>query len=223
MRGIIGLLILMFVVALPALPAAAQQEAEACSPDLSGVATLLEEAQTAIDTGDNEAVLGAISGLRMEMQLVEAQCMNSADRGAGNSRTNPVAAGERQYVEYRDFVGDLEVIEFIEDANEMVSDANMFNQSPEDGKQYIAVTVTQHCDRSPDESCHFSLGDFSVVGRKGVVYTWSDSIVSGLADSKEFFGGGQITSVLAYLVDSDDSDFVLFNSRGDNRVYFAAQ
>jgi len=214
--GVIVLLVVMIV-------STRAQEDGACMPDLSGIEAELADALAFVEAGDSEMAMVAVARIRGAAQTIEARCDNSASESAGNSRTNPVPFGQSRHVVFSDYDGTVKVDEYIDDANDLVLEASRSNDEPETGTRYIVITITQSCDLSPDDFCEFSLVDFVIVGSRGIVYDWWSGGVSGLAEPIKFFGDGQITHSLAYLVDENDGDFVLFNQWGDEQVYFSTR
>jgi hypothetical protein len=60
------------------------------------------------------------------------------------------------------------------------------------------------------------------VGDKGISYRYDSAPhLRGFITDQEFFGGSEIELSVAFLVDNDDNNFVLFTEYGDPRVYFA--
>lgn len=215
-------LCITLAVLLMAAPIRAQDD---CNLDISTVQLLLSEAAVA----DDAAALGLISEARAALEQIEGRCRNYAPDSAGDSRLNPVPFGQRQHaVIPRDFIGSIELLEFLPDGEAFVLAANRRNVPAPDGTRYIVFRLNYVCEVSPAESCNFSPTDFSVVGRKGVSYRYNsgsayDISLRGVTDMQEVFGGGEIEVTLMFLVKADDGDFVLFTEYGSPRVFFASE
>jgi hypothetical protein len=204
-------------------PASADEKT--CKPDIAAANKLLAEAQAAFDKGDTKAALVAVGDARAALQLIEANCASQAGKTAGDTRTNPVPLGRRQKMKIgTKFTGSIEVIRAVDPANDMVKNADDKNPVPADGQRYVVVEFNFYCEVDPAKSCQFSPDDFAIVGSKGVAYTFQASKSKGFSRDQEVFGGGQTTVTLAYLVDAQETGFVLFNDgKKDKRVFFALQ
>lgn len=194
-----------------------------CVPDLTSATAWLNDAQVALNNDDLNTALTAIGDARNALELIEANCTDYAPETAGNSRTNPVPFGQRQHTEILEyFIGSLQITRYVDNANEVVAAADDDNPPPEEGKRYILVEFTVYCEREPSQSCEFRQRAWHVVGSKGIAYEREGS-VDGFSGEQELFGGAQLPVALVYLVEADETDFVLFNEHGDTRVFFALE
>lgn len=215
----VGLFILL--VALFAAPVLAQDGT--CAPDLSTVTAALEQAQQAIGDADSAAVLDALGEARAALATAEGQCLDFAPETAGDSRTNPVPFGQLQHISHDDYDGSIQVLDFLADAEELIMSISSSNDAAPEGKRYVAMAFKFICERPASESCEYSRVDFSLVGDKGVAYDYDAGDIGGLENKAEFFGGAEITVGVAFLVDADDDNFVLYTEYARPRTYFAAQ
>lgn len=200
--------------------AAAQDEA--CEPDLSRATELLGEAQAALGADSLDTALELIAEARSNLELIEASCIDFAAEDAGNSRANPVPVGQRQHFRIFDDVNaSIQITGYIDNANGVVDEADQNNHPPDAGRRYIVVEFNFTCEFDPTQFCEFGLIHYSVVGSKGLVYE-PDSYVNGFTGSAELFGGAQIPVRIVFMVDRDDTDFLLFNAY-DEAVFFATQ
>jgi hypothetical protein len=121
------------------------------------------------------------------------------------TRGNPFPAGSVQ--EVRD--GRLQVNSIRTDMSQAVHSMNMFNQAPETGQEWVIVDVTFNCDISSEDVCTTQFMQFELVGDMGQVYNHQMLAVIDNVFPGEIFGGGQATGSLGFIVDSDDSNFLL--------------
>jgi hypothetical protein len=218
-----GFILLTVSLMLGAMAGATIAQNE-CSFDLTGANEALAVAQASIDASDSEAALSAVSDARAALELQEANCVDYAPEEAGNSRTNPVPFGQRQQAEYsNDFMGSIEMMEYLDDGEDLIMALNRSNDPAPRSKRYVILSFKLFCERDPAESCEYSRVDFSLVGDKGVSYRYDSASIHGLENDAEFFGGAEIIEVVAFLVNSDDDNFVMFTEYGDPRVFFATQ
>jgi hypothetical protein len=218
------ILILAALLSFTALyPASADEKT--CKPDLVSASKLLTAAQAAFDKGDTKAGIAAVGDARAALQLIEADCTTQAGKTAGDTRTNPVPLGQRQKMKIgTKFTGSIEVTRSVDPANDMVKNADDKNPVPAENQRYVVVEFNFYCEVDPAKSCQFAPDDFAIVGSKGVAYPFQASQSKGFSRDQEVFGGGQTTVTLAYLVDAQETNFVLFNDgKKDKRVFFALQ
>lgn len=206
-------LLLIVVLVLLALPAAAAQDK--CTFDFSEIIPMLESAETAGDVAEARALI----------ELQEAACRDHDPDGTGSSRTNPVAYGDPGIITSSDFDATVQLVGYVDDGEEILLNANDDNDPAPDGKRYVLIAFTYTCDRTPDESCDYSRVDFSIVGDKGIAYDYDtvDLRSGSVSDSQEIFGGGSSTIGVAFLVDEDDDNFVMYTEYGRPRTFFATE
>jgi hypothetical protein len=135
--------------------------------------------------------------------------------GAG-SRTNPYPAGSTQ--EIRD--GRFRVNSIQEGMTDEVKAMNMFNTDPDTGQEWVLVDATFFCDLSADRVCNTTAMQFELVGSAGKAYNTELMAVLDRPFGGEVFGGGESTGVIGFIIDSDDSDFLLVIVDG-GRKFFA--
>lgn len=209
---------------LVAVPVIAQDAA--CSPNLSPLLETLAQVQVAIDGGDDASARDGLAVARAGLALIASECADYAPDSAGDSRTNPVPFGQRQTVTSVDFDGAIEILGYRdgEDAEAFILETNNRNDPAPEGKQYITVEFRFICERPASESCEYSRIHFSLVGSRGVSYTYDDdNDARPITDETEFFGGSEITATLVFAVNEDDGDFVMFTEYGRPRTYFTVQ
>lgn len=208
-RSTIATLVLLFI--LP-LTATAQTD---CTFDFSKVIPMLQAAQT----------LDEVVQARVQIQLQEAECTDFNQDHGGDSRTNPVPFGMTADVKADKFDAKIQITGYVDDGEAILLKANNRNDPAPAGKRYILVAFQFACNRWPDESCDYSRVQFSVVGDKGIAYRYDSADLrnGSVSEAQELFGGASITVGVAFLVDDDDSNFVLFTEYGDPRTYFATE
>lgn len=198
-----------------------------CSPNVTAALASLDAAQSAIGSGDTQAALSAIVEANTALELQIALCRDYAPESVGDSRTNPVPFGQSQYAEISDeFSGSIQIIEYLDDGEAYVLEANDRNDPTPSGARYVVFRLRYACEKPASESCEFSRVYFSIVGDKGVSYRYNsandyDVSIRDIGEDKEVFGGSEIEVDLAFLVEEDDSNFILFTEYGTPRVFFA--
>jgi len=129
--------------------------------------------------------------------------------GTENSRSNPYPIGTKVNIG-RDML--LQVVFVTRPANEIVSQGNIFNSTPEPNREYILVDVRVECTKDANEKCNFSTSEIKTVGTNGQVN--DQAFVAGIPNElegfNEFFGGGYIEGSVVFLVTKDDPGVVLF-------------
>lgn len=128
------------------------------------------------------------------------------------SRSNPVLIG--QTAMFAQTANDNVILMTIADvlrgtkANDIVKKANMFNDKPGKGEEYILVTFHIEVVSTTDDSSSISMYNFDFVSRQGAVYK-SDT-PAGLDSSVQLFGGGSDTLQVAGIVDKTDIPYVVY-------------
>lgn len=103
-----------------------------------------------------------------------------------------------------------------------VKAANMFNENPPVGGEYVLANVTFNCDLPSDKTCTVSLMDLEIVGKAGKVYNKPFATVLETPFTGDVFGGGEITGDVAFIVNSTDGNFAVIVNDLGSRVFFAA-
>jgi hypothetical protein len=218
MKGVIFLLISMPFL----LPTWIMADETGCQPDISQANHWLTEAQELLDAGDVDSALGKISEARRALQMQEARCRDFAPENAGSSRTNPVQFGQTQSVDLRGVPIQITLLDFVDNANDLVLERNSRNAPPSDGMRYVVVEFNFFCDRPLPDSCEFRKSQYSLVGSRGIVYEQEFGYDREFIDNLEIFGGSEVVISRPFQVGIDETDFVFFNDRG-GRVYFATE
>lgn len=106
-------------------------------------------------------------------------------------------------------------------ATARVKQMNMFNEDPNEGQEWVLVSVTFYCDLNAEETCNTSLMQLELVGNLGQVYDSEMFAVIDNAFGGEVFGGGQTTGEVGFIIEASDTNLSLaVNDLGD-RVFFA--
>lgn len=202
------------------LPTQAQETA--CNPDLTQVTSLLAEAQASFESGDTAGAVGLMADARDDLALQEAQCLNYAPDTAGDKRTNPVPLGERLKFDLsEDGSASIQIVNYIDNANEF---AEFFEVA--ETERLIGIEISYMCESELDATCSVGPFDsFSVVGSQGISYDTKKSNTLPNSEPLSLYGGGQGNYSMAFLVDADDSDFVLVlhPGFGIEPVFFSLQ
>ena len=106
----------------------------------------------------------------------------------------------------------LTVLETTRPADSIVANGNMFNQTPEPGKEFIMLKLQVQCAKSSNEKCEFSKSDVYLVGSDGNVK--EDERVAGIPNamdySIEFFGNSSIEGTIVFQVVKGDENILLY-------------
>lgn len=124
----------------------------------------------------------------------------------GTTRGNPAPVGSKVTVDDMEFV----ILGVTRPANDIVMAGNMFNTEPEEGQEYMFVSVQVTCAKSSDETCSVGIYNITLVGSAGVSRDaeWFVTGVDGLLDSSEFYGGATVTGNIPFIVNVDETDLV---------------
>jgi len=148
----------------------------------------------------------------------------------GLSRDNPLPMG-KSLVTLEGI--EITVVNLIKgnQAWEIIHEANMFNDPPASGMQYIIITVKVKNTSSEEEPCLVSDWDFELVGSSNKVFHGTERSVvlpdegslSGLW--VDLYHGGQETGSLDFYVPADETNLVLiwdfaFSFTGENKRFF---
>jgi hypothetical protein len=153
------------------------------------------------------------------LRLSVEQCETWAPDRAGDSRANPVPVDQRQFID--NGIASIEIKSYIPEANDIVMEANMYNDEPTEDQRYILVELTYYCELDPAESCEYNPFRLHALGSRGIVH---EKIAVGLLNETEVFGGGQITVQQAWLVGIEETGFQVFtDSPSSARVFFAVE
>lgn len=150
--------------------------------------------------------------------------------GTDNSRTNPAGIGDRFIVDKDDWlVGkvtyEIEMIDVIsgDEAWQIIKDANMFNDEPDEGMEYILaefeVTVVE---TEEDEAFDTWMGiSWSAVSGDGVEYD-DFVVVSGINKLEaDLYEGATASGYQAFMVRVDDETPVAAHDRRSNtQIWF---
>lgn len=99
------------------------------------------------------------------------------------------------------------------DAWASIHEMNPFNSEPDEGMEYIIVTLRVRNLGDPTETKTVSAFDFRVVGERGVIYD-APLIVVEKELSAEFFGGGTTEGELGLQVGRGEKSLVLIYDSG---------
>lgn len=221
-------LLFAFLVLLTVSTAAAQENdtlKESCALDRSEFTTLFDAIDAARDSGA-DVYIEKVLALRRAIDIKIVLCYTDfADTEAGLTRANPIAFGEGGIVKIFEDVALWRIANFNENATTLVMETGRSYDAPTEGTKYVVVELAVTCDKLTTESCEVASRHVGIVGNRGVAYEAAS--ISGYIDDFETFGGGQVAIKAAFLVQVDDSDFVVFNqytSYDDNeRTYFATK
>jgi hypothetical protein len=127
----------------------------------------------------------------------------------GLSRSNPYPSSELVSVPN----WDVKVIEMIrgDDAWTAIQAANMFNDPPPNGMEYILVKLNVKCKYSDSETHSISGCDFDVTGDRLIKYTCGSSLIvepDPILDA-ELYTDGEAEGWAGYLVGAEEGNLIL--------------
>jgi len=125
----------------------------------------------------------------------------------GTSRSNPAPVGSE--ISSDDML--FSVTEIIRPADEIVSNGNMFNSTPEPGKEYIFIKLLISCQKSPDDKCSIYPSSFKLINSSGniVESEFFLSGVTGLLENNDLFGGASVEGYLSFIVEQQEANPIL--------------
>jgi hypothetical protein len=102
----------------------------------------------------------------------------------------------------------------------LIHSANQFNDEAAPGQTYARIFVSAiYAGAAKGESYEFRYG-FGLAGDKGKIYdaaSVSDThnVLSDISDSPDVLAGGELAGFIYYLVDTDDTNFLVVASGSD--------
>jgi hypothetical protein len=146
----------------------------------------------------------------------------TASNAIGASVANAYPVGTVVYVEDMTF----EITGITRPADDIVATANVFNTAARDGQEYLFVNLNVTCELPSEESCQFSLLNFSIVESDGSAYD-AELFVADVPDMLEdqaFAGGEVLAGNLAFIIHQAESDPVLmYESFSQETFYMKVQ
>ncbi len=145
----------------------------------------------------------------IEMQAADTATPQATEtKPVGSARSNPAPVGSEVIT-----IGNMSfiVLEFTQSATDIVMAANQFNTEPEEGQEYVLVTIQSTCLKGSDDKCSINPWDFNMIGSKGIEKDsqWFIAGLDGLLEAGDFYGGTSLSGILAFIVDSGESDLLL--------------
>lgn len=124
----------------------------------------------------------------------------------GTTRSNPAPYGESLTTSDMTF----RIVDIIRPADSIIEQANIFNNDPEAGEEYILIQLAITCKKDEDETCSLFMRYFDLVGSSGLVR--EPKLVLGVDDmleTSELYGGATQTGYTAFILDIGETDLVL--------------
>jgi len=129
---------------------------------------------------------------------------------AGLNRLNPIPMDQPIVADNNI---ELTVLGLERNAWPKIHEANMFNEEPGEGMEYIVVVMKVSYLGDPNETKLVSSWDFRVVGDRGAIYQSASVVLDDKLDA-ELFGGGAAEGELAFEVTSGEGGLVLIYDSG---------
>jgi len=118
--------------------------------------------------------------------------------------------------------GRLQVNTFARNQTATVKQANMFNDDPPAGGEYVLANITFYCDLPSSKTCNVTFMDLELVGKMGSIYKQETFVTMDTKFKGEAFGGGQVSGDVAFIVNSKDSNFTFIVNDLGSRTFFTA-
>ncbi|MBU4450295.1 MAG: DUF4352 domain-containing protein [Actinomycetia bacterium] len=146
------------------------------------------------------------------------------------SRTSPAVIGDVIITEKEDWlIGkvkyeiELQEVTIGEDEWNIVKEANMFNEEPVEGKEYILAKFrVKVLETEGDEPFELNHAMFDIVSGKGIEYT-GFNVVSGLNPdlSADLYKDAEHIVWTSFLVDKEDSNpLAVIDRKSENEIWF---
>lgn len=106
-------------------------------------------------------------------------------------------------------------------ADDIVAEANQFNEPPEAGEEYLLVEFQMTCTKSGDEQCSFN--PFSMLVYGSLEDSHTREFVAGLENehsSVDFNGGKTVSGVMPFSVGQGETDLVLIYQPMSGGTFF---
>lgn len=156
----------------------------------------------------------------------------SESLGPGSSRSNPASIGASLTYEkeddwlYEDYKVRITLVQIIRgnQAWNMIEEANMFNDPPDTGNEYILAKIRfeyQECS-DPDTQYDVSQFDFTAVSDNGKDYEWVSIVCPEPKLSADLYPGASVEGWAAFEVDIDDNPLLTFGRdyQGKDGIWF---
>lgn len=156
----------------------------------------------------------------------------SESLGPGYSRSNPASIGSSLTYEeeddwlYEDYKVRITLVQIIRgnQAWNMIEEANMFNDPPAAGNEYILAKIRfEYLESSdPDTQYDISQYDFTAVSASGKDYEWASIVCPDPKLSADLYPGASVEGWAAFEVDIDDNPLLTFgrNYQGKDGIWF---
>jgi hypothetical protein len=164
------------------------------------------------NVSDNASALSQLQTMQKALQDLNDLCANVAVPGKPGEESigsgtiaDPYAFG---------VAGDtgegasLRVVGYIRPADNLIRNANMFNDRPGEGEEYIILTVELVCNNDNPDRCESNYLDFELTGNSGTIYSHPFVVYDNEFDVGVFAGGsGQ--GDLVFLIRQNDTNLKL--------------
>jgi hypothetical protein len=140
------------------------------------------------------------------------------NNGVGLSRDNPYPVGEVVSVEDMTF----EVTGITRPADSIVAAGNVFNTAAKDGQEYLFIKLKVTCELPADDTCTFSLLNFSIVESDGSAYD-AELFVADVADmleDQDFAGGEVLEGNIAFIIHQAETAPVLMYESFSQETFY---
>jgi len=140
----------------------------------------------------------------------------------GHSRSNPASKGTALTTEVKNWFEEFKATITLTDfkrgstAWSMIKEANMFNDEPSEGKEYILAKVKfKLLENKNEEAYRLTEYDFKAVSKNGLVYGLHSVVEPEPQLSAELYPGASYEGWVAFEVDKSDNNPLISFKRGE--------
>ena len=138
----------------------------------------------------------------------------------GTTLDNPFSSGSNGAI----LDGNFKTLALYRNVDNVVHSMNMFNSDPDPGTEWVLARVQFQCTLPRTDTCRVSAIDMRLSGKLGEIYDDEMFAVIDNAFEGEIVGGNQTSGLVGFIVEEQDSDFVLIvDEIGRGRKYFAIE
>lgn len=142
------------------------------------------------------------------------------------TRKNPAPIGATAYFnsqnKYKQYEAELTVTSVLrgQEAADLITGLNMFNDAPEAGKEYIIAYMDVYLLPSDsEETVSFNGIEFEFVSQNGTTYDWC-MVSCGDLEMPEMYPGGEGSGIVVGLIDEGDMPMMVYGTYFDEPVWF---
>lgn len=219
-----------FLLLLSVFATMAQEDPEICSPEYisdRADSAVVQYQEARAEATDMQAALAELDAFQTELARIQDTCANIV---SDTAETESLGTGTMQDPYAFGTAGDtgegftIQVNRVIRPADQIIRNANMFNDEAGENEVYIILEVTIMCDDNATSRCETNFFDYELVGDQNIIYEPGFVVLDDMLEVG-LFPGGSGTGSLPFLVRADDTNLKLLykpNIFGDEVVVYDA-